>query len=169
MGDDKVFHVLFLSHRDSVRGVVAETLLNRLGKPHFVAYSAGTDPDGEINPEARELLEQTGFSVEGLRPKHYSEFGLEGARELDFVFTLHDGAHGEAMPEWPGVPVTAHWECPDPLLSEGEPWERKQAFSRMMSELDRRLKIFVNLPLASLDRLSIQHHVDEIGKSVGPA
>ncbi|MEK1888129.1 MAG: protein tyrosine phosphatase [Phyllobacterium sp.] len=166
---DKVFHVLFLSHRDSVRGVIAEAVLNLLGEPHFVAYSAGTEPDSEINPETHELLEQTGFPVEGLRPKHYREFGLEGARELDFVFTLHDGAHGEPMPEWPGVPVTAHWECSDPLQTEGQPWERKQAFSRTMAELDRRLKIFVNLPLASLDRLSIQHHVDEIGKSVGPA
>ena len=162
---DKVFHVLFLSHRDSVRGMIAEAVLNRVGKPHFVAYSAGTEPDREIDPDTRELLEQTGFPVEGLHPKHYREFGLEGARELDFVFTLHDGDHGEPMPEWPGVPVTAHWESDDPTKTVGEPWERKQAFARTMHELDRRLKIFVNLPLTSLDRMSIQHHLEEIGKS----
>lgn len=162
---DKIFHVLFLSHRDAARSLMAEAILNRIGHPHFVAYSAGTEPAGEIDSETRELLEQAGFAVDGLRPKHYSEFGMEGARELDFVFTLNDDAAGEPLPEWPGVPVTAHWEFPDPVQTEGEPWERKQAFARTMLELDRRLKLFISLPLTSLDRLSIQHHVDEIGGS----
>jgi len=163
--NDKVFHVLFLSHRNSARSMMAEAILNRIGKPHFAAYSAGTEPADAIDPETKELLEQSGFPVDGLHPKHYREFGLEGARDLDFVFTLNDEAAGEPMPEWPGVPVTAHWESSDPVLATGEPWERKQAFSRTMMELDRRLKIFINLPLKSLDRMSIQHHVDEIGKS----
>ncbi|CAN7630477.1 arsenate reductase ArsC [Phyllobacterium sp. LjRoot231] len=163
--NDKVFHVLFLSHRNSARSMMAEAILNHIGKPHFVAYSAGTEPASEIDPETRELLEQTGYPMDGLHPKHYREFGLKGARNLDFVFTLNDDAAGEPMPEWPGVPVTAHWESVDPVHASGQPWERKQAFSRTMKELDRRLKIFINLPLTSLDRLSIQHHVDEIGKS----
>lgn len=165
--NDKVFHVLFLSHRNSARSVMAEAILNKIGTPHFVAYSAGTEPADAIDTETRELLEQSGFDVSGLQPKHYREFGLDGARDLDFVFTLNDEARGEPTPEWPGVPVTAHWESSDPIQAEGEPWERKQAFSRAMMELDRRLKILVNLPLASLDRLSIQNHVDEIGKSKG--
>ncbi|MBB3238362.1 arsenate reductase ArsC [Phyllobacterium endophyticum] len=163
--NDKIFHVLFLSHRNSARSMIAEAILNRIGQPNFQAYSAGVEPANAIDPETRELLQQTGFPVDNLRPKHYREFGLEGARNLDFVFTLHDDAAGEPMPEWPGVPVTAHWESPDPLRAEGEPWERKQAFSRTMMELDRRLKIFINLPFSSLDRLSVQRHVDEIGRS----
>ena len=166
---DKVFHVLFLSRRNSARSMMAEAIMNTIGKPHFVAYSAGTEPADAIDPETVELLEHTGLPVEGLHPKHYREFGLEGARELDFVFTLNDDAAGEPMPEWPGVPVTAHWDSSDPVQATGEPWERKQAFSRAMMELDRRLKIFVNLPLTSLDRLSIQNHVDEIGRSKGEA
>lgn len=166
---DKVFHVLFLSRRNSARSMMAEAIMNHIGKPHFVAYSAGTEPADRADPETLEVLENAGLAVDGLHPKHYREFGLEGARDLDFVFTLNDDAAGEPMPEWPGVPVTAHWDSSDPVQKEGEPWRRKQAFSRAMMELDRRLKVFINLPLTSLDRLSIQNHVDEIGRSKGEA
>lgn len=166
---DKVFHILFLSRRNSARSMMAEAIMNHIGKPHFVAYSAGTEPAERVDPETLEVLENAGVPVDGLHPKHYREFGLEGARDLDFVFTLNDDAAGEPMPEWPGVPVTAHWDSSDPVQEEGEPWRRKQAFSRAMMELDRRLKVFINLPLTSLDRLSIQNHVDEIGRSKGGA
>ena len=162
---DKVFHVLFLSRRNSARSIMAESVLNGLKNPHFVAYSAGTDPAPEIEPDTTELLQQAGLNTEGLHPKHFKEFGEKGARELDFVFTLYDEQAGEPLPEWPGMPITAHWASTDPVQAEGEPWERKQAFSRALMELDRRLKIFTNLPLSSLDRLSVQSHVDEIGRS----
>ncbi len=162
---DKVFHVLFLSQRNSARSMIAEAILNRIGHPHFIAYSAGVDPASGIDPETRELLSATGYSPDTLHPKHYRDFGAGDAQKLDFVFTLSDTAAGEPLPEWPGLPVTAHWASSDPVAATGEPWERKQAFSRAMAELERRLKIFINLPLASLDRLSIQSHVDEIGQS----
>jgi arsenate reductase len=164
---DKVFHVLFLSQRNSARSMMAEAILNRIGQPHFVAYSAGIDPVGDLELETRELFEAMGYPANNLHPKHYRDFGTADALKLDFVFTLSDTAAGEPLPEWPGLPVSAHWASPDPVKAMGEPWERKQAFSRAMAELDRRLKIFVNLPLASLDRLSIQSHVDEIGQSKG--
>lgn len=166
---DKIFHVLFLSQRNSARSMMAEAILNRIGRPHFVAYSAGVHPAEEIEPETRELLDSVGFTLADPHPKHYRDFGAADAQKLDFVFTLSDTAAGEPLPEWPGLPVTAHWASSDPVKATGEPWERKQAFSRALQELERRLKIFVNLPLASLDRLSIQSHVDEIGKSKGDA
>lgn len=166
---DKVFRVLFLSQRNSARSMMAEAILNRIGHPHFVAYSAGVDPSDGIEPETRELFEALGYPADKLHPKHYRDFGTVDAQKLDFVFTLSDTAAGEPLPEWPGVPVSAHWASTDPVKATGEPWERKQAFSRAMAELDRRLKIFINLPLASLDRLSIQSHVDEIGQSKGEA
>lgn len=161
----KVFHVLFLSQRNSARSMMAESILNRIGQPNFVAYSAGLDPTDTLEPETRELLEAMGYPTDTLRPKHYRDFGAVDAQKLDFVFTLSDTAAGEPLPDWAGLPVSAHWASTDPVKATGEPWERKQAFSRAMVELDRRLKILVNLPLASLDRLSIQSHVDEIGRS----
>lgn len=166
---DKIFHVLFLSQRNSARSLMAEAILNRIGHPHFVAYSAGVDPAGDIDPETRELFEAMGYPANNLHPKHYRDFSAGDAQKLDFVFTLSDTAAGEPLPEWPGLPVTAHWASSDPVKVTGEPWERKQAFSSTVAELDRRLKIFINLPLGSLDRLSIQSHVDEIGQSKGEA
>jgi len=104
-----------------------------------------------------------------MRPRHYREFAQKGAADIDFVFTLSDTAAGEALPEWPGQPVTAHWSSPDPILATGAEWERRQAFARVLNELERRLAIFINLPLASLDRMSVKRRVDEIGETASKA
>ena len=112
---------------------------------------------------ARELLEQAGFDTSGIRPRHFREFAAAGSENLDFVFTLSDTAAGEPMPEWPGLPVTAHWSFADPVLAEGEVWEKRVAFAQVLSGLERRIAIFVNLPFGSLDRMSLQRRVDEIG------
>ena len=103
-----------------------------------------------------------------MKSKHYREFADTGAQDLDFVFTLSDTAAGEPMPDWPGMPVTAHWSCPDPVLVNGEEWERKRAFGRVMTELERRLHVFANLPFESLDKMSLKKHVDDIGRSKRP-
>ena len=162
---DKIHRVLFLSRRNSARSILAEALLNRDGKGRFKAYSAGVLPPTTIDPLVLELLKSVKLPTEGLKSKHYREFAASGAEDLDFVFTLSDTAAGEPLPEWPGMPVTAHWSCPDPVLMTGEEWERKQAFGRVMTELERRLHVFANLPFKSLDKMSLKMHVDEIGKS----
>jgi arsenate reductase (thioredoxin) len=162
---EKIYHVLFLSRRNSARSILAEAILNRDGKGRFHASSAGVAPATAIDPHIVELMRSAGLPVEGLRPKHFSEFAEAGARDLDFVFTLSDTAAGEALPEWPGLPVTAHWSSPDPILADGPEWEKKQAFGRVMAELERRLRIFASLPFGSLDRMSLKTHVDEIGRS----
>ena len=163
--DQKVYHVLFLSRRNSARSILAEAILNRDGKGRFQGHSAGVAPAAEIDPHIIELLRAVGLPTEGLRPRHFKEFADAGARNLDFVFTLSDTAAGESLPEWPGLPVTAHWSSTDPIKIEGQAWEKKQAFGRMMAELERRLRIFVSLPHGSLDRMSLKSKVDEIGRS----
>src|SRR5262245_29630058 len=163
--DQKVYHVLFLSRRNSARSILAEAILNRDGKGRFHGHSAGVAPASDIDPHIIELLRSSGLPADSLRPRHFNEFAKAGARDLDFVFTLSDTAAGESLPEWPGLPVTAHWSAPDPLLTEGAAWERKQAFGRVMAELERRLRIFVCLPHGSLDRMSLKSKVDEIGRS----
>lgn len=160
--NEKVYHVLFLSRHNSARSILAEAVLNKIGRGRFVAYSAAVEPAAEVDPHIVELLDQNDLKVADLRPRHYREFSKEGAADLDFVFTLSDTAAGEALPEWPGQPVTAHWSSPDPILAAGEEWERKQAFARVLTELERRLAIFINLPFASLDRMSLKGRLDEI-------
>lgn len=163
---DKVYRVLFLSRRNSARSLMAEAVLNRIGKGKFKAYSAGVAPADTIEPETLELLKAAGFDTSGMKPKHFAEFAAATAEPLDLVFTLSDTAAGEELPEWPGLPVTAHWSSPDPVLVRTETeWERKQEFTRAMQQLERRLGAFVNLPLASLDRMSLQAHVDELAKA----
>lgn len=161
---EKVYQVLFLSRRNSARSILAEAILNRDGKGRFHAHSAGVAPAASIDSHIIELMQSVRLPIEGLRPKHFREFAAAGARDLDFVFTLSDTAAGETLPEWPGLPVTAHWSSSDPILIEGAAWERKQAFTRVMSELERRLRIFSNLPFGSLDRMSLKSRVDEIGR-----
>jgi arsenate reductase len=163
--DQKIYHVLFLSRRNSARSILAEAILNRDGKGRFQGHSAGVAPASEIDPHIIELLRAVGLPAEGLRPRHFKEFADTGARNLDFVFTLSDTTAGEPLPEWPGLPVTAHWSSTDPIKIEGRDWEKKQAFGRVMAELERRLRIFVSLPHGSLDRMSLKTKVDEIGRS----
>jgi arsenate reductase len=160
---DKIFHVLFLSRRNSARSILAEAVLNKVGKGRFVAHSAAVDPAAKIDPHVEELLKANDLHVSDTRPRHYRDFANTGSADLDFVFTLSDTAAGEPLPEWPGQPVTAHWSSSDPVLATGAEWERKQAFVHVLNELERRLAIFTNLPFTSLDRKSIKHSVDEIG------
>lgn len=160
-----VYNVLFLSRRNSARSILAEALLNRDGEGKFRGFSAAVQPAEAIDPHVLELMRQVGLATENLRPKHYSEFVKEGSVDLDFVFTLSDTAAGEPLPEWPGQPVTAHWSSTDPIKVEGPEWERTAAFGRALTELERRIRIFVSLPIASLDRLSLKSKLDEIGET----
>jgi arsenate reductase (thioredoxin) len=159
------YHVLFLSQRNSARSILAEAVLNKKGRGRFHGYSAAVKPAGAIDPHVIELLQTSGLAVPATVPKHYSEFTRPDAPALDFVFTLSDTAAGEPLPVWPGMPVTAHWSSPDPILATGAEWERKRAFVQVLKELERRLSIFMNLPFASLDRMSLQNRLDEIGRT----
>lgn len=160
----KIFNVLFLSQRNSARSLVAENLLNSIGKGHFRAFSAGVRPAQSVDPVALDLLEHAGIKPQAPRAKHYQEFAGEDAPPLDFVFILSDTAAGEAPPTWPGQPVTAHWRSEDPEKFSPEDPERRLSLMRTRAELERRIRVFLNLPFASLDRMSLQRHVDEIGR-----
>ena len=167
MADESSQHpirVLFLSRRNSARSLMAAAVLNRLGMGRFRAFSAGVQPAAAIEPETLELLERAGYDTAGAKPKHLSEFASATSEPLDLVFTLSDTAAGEPMPEWPGLPVTAHWSFPDPVLAEGSEWERKQHFAQVLSQIERRLRAFIALPFATLDRMSLKAHVDELGR-----
>jgi arsenate reductase (thioredoxin) len=159
---EKTFRVLFLSQRNSARSIIAEAVLNTVGAPRFEAVSAGVRPVEAIDPIAVEVLAHAGVSVKGLRPKHYRELTRGDAPPLDFVFTLSDTAAGEAPPTWPGSPVTAHWPSTDPTRFADET-ERRKIIMRTRAELERRLRVFINLPFASLDRMSLQTHIRDIG------
>lgn len=161
---EKVLNVLFLCTGNSARSIMAEATLNAMGKERFRAYSAGSHPTGKVNPFALEILEKNRLPVADLHSKSWDEFAAPGAPLLDFVFTVCDNAAGEVCPAWPGQPMTAHWGVPDPAAVEGSDDEKRKAFFRVWSELSNRISIFVNLPMDKLDRLSLQHRLDEIGR-----
>jgi arsenate reductase len=158
-------NVLFLCTGNSARSIMAECLLNRLGRGKFRAYSAGSMPAGAVNPLALNLLRKTNYDVSQLRSKSWDEFAKPNAPKLDFVFTVCDNAAKEVCPIWPGQPMTAHWGLPDPAAAEGTEAERAFAFDDCFRMLNQRISIFVNLPIESLSRLSLQQHLDEIGKA----
>jgi protein-tyrosine-phosphatase len=158
------FRVLFLSQRNSARSVMAEAIANSIGHGQFEAYSAGVRPADCVDPVAAELLEHAGLPVPDHPPQHVRDFSAPDSPPMDFVFTLSDTAAGEAPPSWPGHPITAHWRCADPELYEDEV-EHRQALIRARTELERRLRVFANLPVRSLDRMSLQAHVDALGAS----
>jgi protein-tyrosine-phosphatase len=160
---DRPYQVLFLSRRNSARSIMAEAILNAIGGGRFAAHSAGVAPADAVEPIALELLEHAGLRPTGLRPQHARDFAGPDSPALDFVFTLSDTAAGETPPGWRGQPITAHWRCDDPEKVADET-ERRLMLIRVRSELERRIRVFINLPLASLDRLSAQRHVDEIGR-----
>jgi protein-tyrosine-phosphatase len=162
---DRPYTVLFLCTGNSARSILAEAILQREGKGKFVAFSAGSQPKGEIHPYARDLLAQLGHPVEGLRSKSWDEFAVPGAPQLDFVFTVCDNAAAEVCPVWPGQPMTAHWGLPDPAAAEGTEAERRLAFAETYRLLKNRITAFVNLPISSLDRLSLQTRITSIGKA----
>ena len=164
MNSQKTYNVLFLCTGNSARSVIAETILNRLGKGRFRAYSAGSYPKGEVHPLAIDLLKSLGMPTDGLRSKSWDEFAAPGAPQMDFVFTVCDDAAGEVCPIWPGSPVTAHWGVPDPAAVEGEEATRRNAFREAYSRLDRRIRLFTRLRVGDLDRVSIKKSVDDIGR-----
>ena len=161
----RVHNVLFLCTGNSARSILAESILNRLGAPRFRAYSAGSHPKGAVHPFALDLLRRLNYPTESLRSKSWDEFAKTGAPALDFVFTVCDNAANEVCPIWPGQPMTAHWGVPDPAAAEGNEAERRLAFADAYRMLNNRIGIFVSLPMASLDRLSLQRRLDEIGET----
>jgi arsenate reductase (thioredoxin) len=164
---DRLYNVLFLCTANSARSIMAEAILNKIGAGRFCAFSAGSQPKGRINPHALQLLQSHGHDVSGFRSKSWSEFAEPGAPLLDFVFTVCDNAAGEACPVWPGQPMTAHWGVPDPALATGSPAEIALAFKDTYRMLNQRIGIFAALPLRSLDRLSLQSKLRQIGRMEG--
>jgi arsenate reductase len=161
---ERVYNVLFLCTHNSARSVMAEAIINRLGAGKFTGFSAGSHPSGQIHPYAFDLLAKTNYDVSNLRSKSWDEFAAPGAPEMDFVFTVCDDAANEVCPAWPGQPMTAHWGLPDPSRAGGTEAEKRLAFADTHRMLYQRIGIFVNLPMASLDRLALQKRLDEIGR-----
>jgi arsenate reductase (thioredoxin) len=159
------YNVLFLCTGNSARSIMAEAILNRKGKPNFVAFSAGSRPTGVVRPEALKQLELAHLSSAGLRSKDWAEFAQPGAPKLDFVFTVCDNAAKEVCPVWPGQPMTAHWGVPDPAAVAGTPEQIDKAFRDAFMILDRRISLFLCLPLTSLDKLAIKQEIDRIGRA----
>jgi arsenate reductase len=159
------YNVLFLCTGNSARSIMAEAILNHKGKGRFTAYSAGSHPSGQPRPEALNQIGSAGMPTEGLRSKSWDEFTRPDAPELDFIFTVCDNAAGEQCPCWPGHPVTAHWGIPDPAAVKGSREEIAQAFHEAFSILNRRIGLFLSLPLSALDNLAIKHELDQIGRS----
>ena len=159
---DTGYNVLFICSGNSARSIFAEALLRDLGKGKFNAYSAGTRPGTQLNPLALEVLARNGHDTSTLRSKHVSEFQEPGAPAMDFVFTVCDTAAAEECPPWPGQPITGHWGLPDPVKAAGTTAEKALVFAQTYGALRRWIEAFVELPIASLDRISLQAHVDRI-------
>jgi arsenate reductase (thioredoxin) len=163
------YHVLFLCTGNSARSIMAEAILNFKGKPNFMAYSAGSNPTGTVRPEALRQLEQARIPTTGLRSKAWDEFSLPGAPKLDFVFTVCDNAAKEVCPVWPGQPLTAHWGVPDPAAVRGSTAVVEKAFRDVFFILDRRISLFLSLPIKALDTLALKRELDNIGQTMSPA
>jgi len=157
------YNVLFLCAGNSARSIVAEAILNGKGRPIFTAYSAGSHPSGVVRPEALKLIEMAYLLTEGLRSKSWEEFAKPGAPKMNFVFTVCDSAAQEMCPVWPGHPMTAHWGVPDPALAMGTPQQIERAFREAYLLLERRISLFLSLPLSNLDKLAIQKEINRIG------
>ena len=164
---DKPFNVLFLCTGNSARSIIAEAILNKAGEGKFRAYSAGSQPKGEVNPNTIALLRGLDYDTSGFRSKSWSEFAAPGSPSLNFVFTVCDNAAGEACPFWPGQPMTAHWGIPDPAEAKGTAAEIALAFRDAYRMLERRIAIFTALPIRSLDKLSLQAKLKDIGRLEG--
>jgi len=162
---NRTFNVLFLCTGNSARSILSEALLNKRAQGQFRAFSAGSHPAGRVNPYALALLQRTGHSTDGLRSKSWDEFAAPGAPELDFVFTVCDNAAGEVCPMWPGQPITAHWGIPDPAAVEGTDEQKRRAFDDAFRILERRISLFLGLPIRSLEQLVLQERLSEIGRS----
>jgi arsenate reductase len=159
------YNVLFLCTGNSARSILAESILNSLGKGKFRAYSAGSFPTGKVNPYSIELLRQKGLPVAGLRSKNWDEFAAPDAPRMDFIFTVCDKAAGETCPVWPGHPASAHWGFEDPAAVTGSEGKKRAAFERVFAEITARIRLFLALPLEHLDRMSLQSELNAIGRT----
>ena len=163
---DKVIHVLFLCTHNSARSILAEAILNDIGKGHFKAYSAGSHPNDnqQPNPLGLQVLRSAGIAIDGLRSKSWNEFALPEAPHMDLVITLCDNAAGEVCPYWPGQPATAHWSYPDPSAGDGTDVKKLEAFRQTLHALKRRLEILISLPTAKLEKALLQNTARELSK-----
>jgi arsenate reductase len=161
---DHAYNVLFLCTGNSARSILAEAILDQLGRGRFKAYSAGSHPNGKVNPFAIEFLRGAGLPTDGLRSKSWEEFAKPGAPRMDFVFTVCDAAAAETCPIWPGQPMTAHWGIADPAAVEGTDEDKRAAFREAATILRRRIELLINLPIKTLDELAIHKRLKEIGK-----
>ena len=162
--EQPLYNVLFLCTGNSARSIMAEAILNKKGRPHFEAFSAGSMPTGKVRPEALRQIEAAGLSADGARSKSWDEFAQPDAPKMQFVFTVCDNAAKEVCPIWPGQPMTAHWGVPDPASVAGTPEQIQRAFRDAFLMLDRRITLFLSLPLSSLDQLAIKREIDRIGQ-----
>lgn len=158
------YNVLFLCTGNSARSIMAEAILNHRGQPDFIAYSAGSHPAGRVHPAALKQLEAAHLPTAGLRSKSWDEFELPGAPQLDFIFTVCDNAAREVCPVWPGHPITAHWGMPDPAAVRSSAEATETAFSDAFLVLERRVSLFLNLPLSALDEFALKHELSKIGR-----
>jgi protein-tyrosine-phosphatase len=165
--DDRPFNTLFLCTGNSARSIIAEAILNKLGAGRFRAFSAGSQPKGQVNPHTIQLLDGLDYDTGGFRSKSWSEFAKPGGPSLDFVFTVCDNAAGETCPVWPGQPMTAHWGVSDPAEATGTTAEVALAFKDAYRMLHQRIAVFTSLPIRSLDQLSLQAKLKEIGRMQG--
>lgn len=166
---DHIFNVLFLCTGNSARSILAEAVLNRVGQGRFRAYSAGSHPKGEVHPFAIELLRSLKHDTGFARSKSWEEFASDDAPVMDFVFTVCDAAANEACPVWPGQPMSAHWGVPDPAAAEGTDAEKHLAFAEAYRMLNNRISVFTSLPLSSIDRLTLQGRLRDIGREMPEA
>jgi arsenate reductase len=158
------YNVLFLCTGNSARSIMAEAIMNEKGRPNFVAYSAGSHPAGKVRPEALQELEAAHLPTSGLRSKSWDEFAKPGTPRLDFVFTVCDNAANEVCPVWPGQPMTAHWGVPDPAAAQGTKEQVQQAFREAFFLLERRISLFLALPLTTLSGMALKNEIDNIGR-----
>lgn len=165
MNTARAYNVLFLCTGNSARSILAESLLNHWGKGKFRAFSAGSFPKGQVNPMAIELLKRMNLPAEGFRSKSWDEFAAPRVPPIDFIVTVCDSAAGEVCPIWPGKPMTAHWGIADPAAAEGSDADKAIAFRKALKELEARIKLFINLPIDSLDGMTLQAKLGDIGKS----
>lgn len=159
---DRPFGILFISRRNSARSLMAEAVINKLAQGKFIAYSAGVEPATDNDRVALDVLRQAGYPTDRLNPKHWQEFIAPNAPVLDFIFTLSGTAAAQAFPDWPGKPVAAIWRYPDPTKAEGEDWQRRQAYARVLRALEGQMRIFLALPIASLDHIALSKRLGEI-------
>lgn len=165
----RTYNALFLCTGNSARSILAEAIMYRLGTGRFKAYSAGSQPKGQVHPAAIELLKSLNYPTDGFRSKSWEEFAVPGAPVMDFVFTVCDNAANETCPIWPGQPMSAHWGISDPAAVEGTEAEVRLAFAEAYRQLGNRISIFVSLPMGSLDKVALQKRLDEIGRALPEA